>query len=115
MKSQLDILPKEMTKLPPIHSQSQCRRFKTEPNEQTSRRMNRISEIRNVLGMKRSRIISDIEGKLPLLEEMNLVQGGLRHIIYAGHNRIPTVHNDYHNSKTKGGYGRSKTGGIYPK
>ena len=41
--------------------------------------------------------------------------GALKNIRFAGHIRIPTIHNDYHSAKTNGGYSRNKTGGIYPK
>lgn len=47
---------------------------------------------------------------------MNIVSGGaVRTIKYEGHIKIPTVHNDYHSSKTNAGYSRNKYGGIYPK
>ena len=41
--------------------------------------------------------------------------GAVKNIRFAGHIRPHKVYNDYHNSKTNGGYSRNKTGGIYPK
>lgn len=53
------------------------------------------------------------------LKELNKlglsVQSPLKNVRYAGHIKIPTVHNDYHTSKTNAGYSRNKLGGIYPK
>lgn len=66
--------------------------------------------------MSKSRVMTEVSQRLPSLESLRLVEGGaVRKVVYAGHIRIPTVHNDYHSSKTKGGYARSKLGGIFPK
>jgi hypothetical protein len=66
--------------------------------------------------MSHSSILSTLSTKLIAIEKLNLVQGGaVRHVLYSGHIRIPTVHNDYHSSKTNAGYSRNKYGGIYPK
>ena len=66
--------------------------------------------------MAQSDILSHVSQRLSSLEQMGLVEGGaVRTIRYQGHIKIPTVHNDYHNSKTNAGYSRNKYGGIYPK
>jgi hypothetical protein len=59
---------------------------------------------------------SQLQSKIKSLHLMGLSAGNeLKNIVYPGHIRISTVHNDYHNSKTNGGYSRNKMGGIFPK
>jgi len=66
--------------------------------------------------MSQSSILNTLSRKLTAIEKLHLVEGGaVRHVLYSGHIRIPTVHNDYHCSKTNAGYSRNKYGGIYPK
>lgn len=65
---------------------------------------------------KKSILLNELSTKIKDLQNLHVVSGGLvRNVRYSGHIRIPTVHNDYHNSKTNAGYSRNKYGGIYPK
>ena len=58
----------------------------------------------------------DLSVKLVELSKLGLVEGGaVRNVRYEGHIRKPTVYNDYHSSKTNGGYSRNKYGGMYPR
>jgi hypothetical protein len=66
--------------------------------------------------MSGSDVLTCLSKKLDSLHSLHIVNGGaVRTIKYSGHIKIPTVHNDYHSSKTNAGYSRNKFGGIYPK
>ena len=113
---ELDLKPTKKITLPPIHTQSQCRRVKTLPDDFVPNKSCELLKLESALTMSKSRVMTEMSRRLPSLESLKLVEGGaVRKVVYAGHIRIPTVHNDYHNSKTKGGYARSKLGGIFPK
>lgn len=107
---------KKKITLPPIHTQTECRHFKTQPTFEDHTCYDNIKKLENALKLNRSRILTEVTERLPSLEALGLIEGGtVRTIRYSGHIRIPTVHNDYHNSKTNAGYSRNKYGGIYPK
>lgn len=75
-----------------------------------------LSRLKSAFSMSGSDILNNLSQKLDSLESLHIVSGGaVRTIKYSGHIKIPTVHNDYHNSKTNAGYSRNKYGGIYPK
>lgn len=102
--------------LPPIHSQTECRRAKTLTSEASLSKSIELGKLESALTLSRSRVMTEVCQRLPSLQSLRLVEGGaVRNVIYAGHIKIPTVHNDYHNAKTNGGYSRSKLGGIFPK
>lgn len=72
--------------------------------------------MKNAFSMSGSDILTNLSKKLDSLQEMQIISGGaVRTVKYEGHIKIPTVHNDYHSSKTNAGYSRNKYGGIYPK
>ena len=72
--------------------------------------------MKNAFSMSSSGILTNLSKKLDSLQEMHIISGGaVRTVKYEGHIKIPTVHNDYHSSKTNAGYSRNKYGGIYPK
>jgi hypothetical protein len=109
--------------LPPIRHQTECRRIRTEPDEEghsdpygLRMRERELSGLKSAFSMSGSDILTSLSKKLDSLQSLHIVSGGaVRTVKYDGHIKIPTVHNDYHNSKTNGGYSRNKYGGIYPK
>jgi hypothetical protein len=75
-----------------------------------------LTKLKSAFSMSGSDILTNLSRKLDSLSSLHIVSGGaVRTIKYEGHIKIPTVHNDYHSSKTNGGYSRNKYGGIYPK
>lgn len=75
-----------------------------------------LIKLKHAFTLSGSDVLSSLSKKLESLQSLNIVSGGaVRNIKYSGHIKIPTVHNDYHSSKTNAGYSRNKYGGIYPK
>ena len=58
----------------------------------------------------------EISGHIDKIQKLGLLGGlQLKKVQYEGHIRIPTVHNDYHQTSSNPGYSRKPDGGIYPK
>ena len=113
------IKAKERTRLPRVSNMTECRRVKTihQEEEFSHSRKKRLDVWRESLGRKGgSPLMRDLSLKMVELTRLGVIDGGsVRNVKYEGHIRIPTVYNDYHSSKTNGGYSRNKYGCPYPK
>lgn len=84
-----------------------------------SERTNNSSKFNKSVSLKDNEQIQspeEISNKMESIRKLGLLGGlQLKQVKYDGHIRIPTVHNDYHQSSSNPGYSRKPDGGIYPK